>query len=141
MQPQLQGALFLKWKGPLKGDSQKTRVIKATLVGPVTKKSEEERNHQIFKKKREKISPGVEVVQWSFCVLLLLPFYLPTENKMIMIMMMFKTMDCKGIHIMIVYKIMNNAFFFKISAPEVLLAKNYGPEVDMWAVGVITYIM
>ncbi|XP_066921122.1 calcium/calmodulin-dependent protein kinase type IV-like [Clytia hemisphaerica] len=26
-------------------------------------------------------------------------------------------------------------------APEVLLGKNYGPEVDMWAVGVITYIM
>lgn len=27
------------------------------------------------------------------------------------------------------------------AAPEVLLATGYGPEVDMWAIGVITYII
>ena len=28
-----------------------------------------------------------------------------------------------------------------LTAPEVLLAKQYGREVDMWAIGVIAYIL
>jgi serine/threonine protein kinase len=28
-----------------------------------------------------------------------------------------------------------------LPAPEVLLAKQYGREVDMWAIGVIAYIL
>lgn len=55
-QPQLEDALSLKL---IEGNSQKTRVVKATYSGTSETKSEEkkgilfERDHQIFKKARE----------------------------------------------------------------------------------------
>ena len=58
-QPRLEGALSLKLIEPLKGDSRKTRFVKATFSGTSETKSEEkkgilfERDHQIFNKARK----------------------------------------------------------------------------------------
>ena len=48
-QPRLQGALSLKRRGPLKGDLQKTRVVKVTLVGPETQNQIFERDRNVVR--------------------------------------------------------------------------------------------
>ena len=65
-QPRLRGALSLKRKGPLKGDSRKTRVVKGTLVGPVTqnlrKRNFSSADCPIFKKaKKVGLGPRLEL--------------------------------------------------------------------------------
>ena len=70
-----QGALSLKRKGPLKGDSRKTRVVKATLIGPLIQKRAFWRYDFLsatsnFQKKREKISLGPRLSMLGMVIVL-----------------------------------------------------------------------
>ena len=88
-QPRLQGAFSLKRKGPLKGDSRETRVVKATILGPVTynrRKRIFERDFQIFKISEKKLALGTRLGNkrfkiWSYFIWTRMLLWIRRSNK------------------------------------------------------------